>query len=194
MKKITAIVLCAAMLALPFVMRTGAAGDPAYVPVITKQPKPEVTAFTNKDLILEVEAKLPEGVEGTLSYAWYAEAWNGGLVGTDAKLVYRSGSIYYRTSYFQVEVTNTYLDEDGQEQTASVTSESCVVTFIEPLGYTLLIWALNPFVAIPYEFLHNPANLILFPIMLPVITFSVIAQSIQAIVAYMPKFFAALSS
>ena len=73
MKKIAAIVLCAAMLVLPFALHAGAVGDSAYAPVITMQPKAaKNTVQVGKELMLEAEAKLPDGAEGTLSYAWYA--------------------------------------------------------------------------------------------------------------------------
>jgi len=118
-----------------------AADDPAYAPIITVQPKSQVTMFTGNDLVLEVEAELPEGIEGTLSYEWYCYSSRSGTtkVGTDAKLVlpitknmlYDITQLEYR---IYAMVTNTYNDDEGQNQTASTKSNSCTATVGLRLG------------------------------------------------------------
>jgi len=162
-----------------------AAGDPAYAPIITKQPKASVTVLTTKDLVLEVEAKLPDGVQGTLSYEWYRDGRK--VDGNGAKLVYRSGGIASHDSRFWAVITNTYIDDEGQEQTASLTSDTCTVSFKSSLGVMLLALFLGPLVAIPMELLHNPFNLIFFPITI----LSVLGDLARDFVEF---FFAATSS
>jgi len=127
---------------MPFALHAGAAGDPAYAPIITKQPKEQVTIFTGKDLVLDVEAELPDGVEGTLSYEWYYRNDEVGRkeVGTGAKLVFPITKDIVPNRYTQLEhkffavVTNTYIDAEGQEQTASIQSNFCLVnTSLRPV-------------------------------------------------------------
>jgi len=184
MKKITAIVLCAIMLALPFALHTGAAGDPVYAPIITKQPKAQVTIFTGNDLILEVEAKLPDGVEGELSYQWGSHRL--GLVGTDAKLIYPitwyttsnySGMPYHFQDDFHVVVTDTYIDEDGEVQTVSVKSNACRVTIVKDLG-GFLRWWLNGVTFIPFDILMHVQILFGLPLYLYDIIIKPISQYI----------------
>ena len=116
-KRLLAILLAVLLGLAVLAPMASAAGDPAYAPIITKQPKEQVTIFTGKDLVLEVEAKLPDGAPGTLSYEWYRDDY--GVVGTNAKLVYPVkddrtdnyyGMKYYFSRPFYAVVTNTYTD------------------------------------------------------------------------------------
>ena len=103
-------------------------------PIITRQPSAPSLILAGNSLLLEVQAELPEGVEGELSFSWYMTALfiYPELVGTDAQVeIPASVFIQYTVDVqlfprggfnFYVVVTNTFADEYGQEQTASVTS------------------------------------------------------------------------
>jgi len=118
------------------------AEDDPYAPIITKQPKASVTVFVGKTLVLEVEAELSDGVEGTLSYAWYSYSNQYGTrkIGNSANLVLPITDDMFDTfgesekhSIYAV-VTNTYVDEEGQEQTASTESDPSSVTMVKRFG------------------------------------------------------------
>jgi len=122
------LVLGAALFA-PAVAADGAALDP-YAPVIMKQPKEEiyqVAAYPRgRNFTLEVEARLPEGVDGVLSYAWYDFDWTpesmAAPVAVGAKLELPIPEKDIELTYCAV-VTNTYVDpEDGETKTAYVKS------------------------------------------------------------------------
>ena len=113
-------------------------------PIITKQPTAPLTILTGRMLTLEVQAQLPEDKQGTLSYAWYYinnETNNEAeLIGTGARIEIPTSSlgiddpevlgseIFFPGGLFDffVVVTNTYIDDEGQEQTASITSDSVI--------------------------------------------------------------------
>ncbi|MCL2494650.1 MAG: hypothetical protein FWE98_03215 [Oscillospiraceae bacterium] len=125
-----------------------AAAEPANpnAPIITVQPRSKVYIKTGDVLKLEVEAELPSGSEGELSYEWYA------YYGTDSTYYYlrrlmATGEVLeylvleetmpnpYYPAYrdlwsdyiFYAVVTNTYVDGDGQEQSVSVQSDPAAV-------------------------------------------------------------------
>lgn len=100
-------------------------------PVITKQPMTrKIVIREGKDIKLEVEARLPDGVEGMLSYAWYDYNWQLGdttePVAIGAKTTLRAVPPEDEESHFPycVVVTNTYRDSGGNEKTASKKSDS----------------------------------------------------------------------
>ena len=139
------------------------ATDP-YAPIIMKQPNQpmnEKFVQAGKNLKLEVQAQLPEGIVGTLSYAWYDFNWQPGSlaqpVATDAKAVipttknmltdynadaYEKMKGGFATTYkYCVVVTNTYVDAEGQEQAVSVKSDLVEVNLFAGLGTALVgIW------------------------------------------------------
>jgi hypothetical protein len=115
-----------------------AAGDP-NAPIITKQPKKDVYVRAGQDITLEIAAKLPDGVNGTLQYIWSTDMIDsaGEKVQFDnskAKIVIPTSKDgpkgYWRTETncmkkftFWVTVVNTYTDADGNTQEASVRSD-----------------------------------------------------------------------
>jgi len=70
------------------------------------------------DITLDV--RLPEGVEGKISVAWYLD---GKLVAIGEKLDIRATQDMSPEVYFLVVATNTYVDENGRTQTASAARE-----------------------------------------------------------------------
>ena len=144
------------------------AGDPAYAPIITKQPKAQATVFTNKDLVLEVEAKLPDGAPGTLSYEWYRNGYK--IDGNDAKLIYpitdsliTKWDAFNVTNEFHVKVTNTYFDETSEEQTVSVESNTSTVRIVMRLG-SFLQYLSEMFMTGAFQLLAHPYLLIMLPL------------------------------
>ena len=150
-KRILCIVLTFTMgLALLIPTAATTPTDP-NAPIITKQPKTsQIVIRDGKDVKLEVEACLPDGVEGTLSYAWYDYDWQPGdtttPVATGAKTTVRAvcpfekamneqrwdiiigvGGLDLPAVPYCVVVTNTYT-EGGVEKTAYTKSENMDVT------------------------------------------------------------------
>jgi len=135
----------------------------APVITITKQPEAFTKTLTNKEITLSVEAKIPEGVEGTLRYQWYQREDGGAsteLAGeTSAVLHVRpkfddlgklklSESLGEVTTgggwlYYQVIVTCDYM-EDGQEKSVSATSGKAeVLVYPSLLDYFRINWRLG---------------------------------------------------
>lgn len=184
-KRLLAVLLAVLLGLAVLAPMTSAADDSAYAPIITKQPKAEVTVFTGKELVLEVEAKLPDGVEGTLSYEWISSLKRR-VVGTDAKLIFPitwyttsnySGMPYHFQDDFHVVVTDTYIDEDGEVQTVSVKSNACRVTIVKDLG-GFLRWWLNGVTFIPFDILMHVQILFGLPLYLYDIIIKPISQYI----------------
>ncbi|MCL2508320.1 MAG: hypothetical protein FWF05_04005 [Oscillospiraceae bacterium] len=100
------------------------AADADPTPIITVAPNFPNAAYAGDTLILGVEAVLPEGIEGELSYAWYS--WPYHILepiatGPELELLITNEMLegYSRpTMKITVVVTNTYIDENGKEQTA----------------------------------------------------------------------------
>ncbi|MCL2495417.1 MAG: hypothetical protein FWE98_07165 [Oscillospiraceae bacterium] len=118
----------------------GATAIDPNTPVITMQPKSYVLMTNGRTLTLEVAAVLPEGSNGSLSYAWY-EGWepeeDADPIATGAKLVIPMkrellypGDEFGYDFYFSVVVTNTYIGTEGVEQTASTESEYSFVNVL----------------------------------------------------------------
>jgi len=112
-------------------------------PVIDVQPQEIGGVKVGKTFTLTVQARLPEGVDGTLSYQWINAASGTSIAtGTSATLtaVFGENGIgdddlenpLYSTSYYYVVVTNTY-EEGGVTKTASTQSETVTVTVINTL-------------------------------------------------------------
>jgi len=101
--------------------------DP-YAPIITKQPIEYITVREGKKLVLEITAKLPDGIQGKLSYDWFTEFGSEAIAsGARASIPITRDMLYGMTGftyYFNVVVTNTYTDDNGEEQTASITSDT----------------------------------------------------------------------
>jgi len=112
-------------------------------PIITRQPnrpaRPYVRAGNNLDL--SVQAVLPQGVEGALSFEWF-ELGNDEPIATGASvLIPTSRDMVTITSsinwYIYAVITNTYIDEDGVEQAISVTSNMVVAVVFVSYWHTL---------------------------------------------------------
>jgi len=146
-------VLCAALsillgmaLLAPGVM----AEDDPNAPVIIKQPSLTRWIRSRRTLALEVQAKLPDGIQGELSVAWYVSD-QAEPIATGAKTSISTSSLggytglgqYVPGGSFDIYavVTNTYTDSGGQMQTASIESDTSTVDiFISPLDTMELFW------------------------------------------------------
>ena len=153
-KRILCIALTLALGLALFAPGVSAADDP-NAPVIT-QPLPTAQVYTRVglNLRLNVRAQLPEGVEGTLSYAWWYEesgrdnTWTQIASATDENLVMKmtmdmlftdQKRVINHERVFRVVVTNTYIDEAGNEQTASATSETTVTLLFGVIEFFALL-------------------------------------------------------
>ena len=89
---------------------------------------------------MEVQARLPAGIEGTLDVAWYSynpatETIRGWPVAVGEKVSIPTpadSGVFLTFHDYCVVVTTTYLDGDDQEQTASVVSAPIRFTVIRP--------------------------------------------------------------
>jgi hypothetical protein len=118
-------VLLALALGVALVVSAGAIWilNAPYAPIITLLPQmPDIINVGDK-LILEVEAELPEGVDGELSYAWYKHfdpPAHNNPISTESKLeltvtsnmLTRIGSSYYFP--LTVVAINTYTNENNE--------------------------------------------------------------------------------
>jgi len=90
-------------------------------PIVIAAPPEEIRRNIGETLVLEVEAKLPEGVQGELSYEWsttynpFAEP-----IGAGPKLTWTIPEDAGTYHVFSVKITNTYVDGEGETQTAFV--------------------------------------------------------------------------
>ena len=148
-------VLCAVLtlaLALALFAPAVSAADP-YAPVITKQPGLTRWIRSGRTLALEVQAKLPDGIQGELSVAWYISG-QAQPIATGAKTSVPTSSLGGYTELGQyvpggsfviyAVVTNTYTDGGGQTQTASIESDTSTVdVFISTLDTMKLFWNAN---------------------------------------------------
>jgi len=99
-----------------------------YAPIITKKPiMHDGTYYIGDTLIFEVEAELPEGVDGELSYAWSYRNMNKSnyipvATGSRLELTITKDMTeplrLYDGLFVRVDITNNYIDENGEEQTA----------------------------------------------------------------------------
>jgi len=119
-------------------------------PIITKQPTEEFYVKAGKDIILEVSASLPLENNGTLSFAWYNYDWQPGsttppvstaaraVIPTSEEMIPFDDALHARKysadfTYCAV-ITNTYIDAEGQTQTASVKSDPVTVDMFRDVG------------------------------------------------------------
>jgi len=132
--KLTKRILCIALtlaLGLAALALPAAADSPdPYAPIITKAPDFPDAIDEGNTLILEIEAELPDGVEGELSYFWYWNIyeWNSYVpgppraTGPRLELLITDQTYYIKNNRYVIEinvlVTNTYTDGSGVEQTA----------------------------------------------------------------------------
>ncbi|MCL2106788.1 MAG: hypothetical protein FWH26_07030 [Oscillospiraceae bacterium] len=132
MKKLLCAFLAVCMLSAVFMLPAAAAPPDPYAPIITKAPSFPAVVYVGDTIRWEVEAALPDGVEGEMSYAWYnygSTRGAYGLIATGPKLeldiINEMREGYSRpTMRITIVVTNTYTDEFGEEKTASTTIES----------------------------------------------------------------------
>ena len=119
-------------LVVPAVAVTAKGGPNA--PIITKEPVTFKLVLTPKfvgdTITLEIEAKLPDGVEGDLSYAWCL--LNGEVIGTGPKLDYVAE--FEGNNFIYARAINTYTDENGEEQ-IRYTEVDATVTFLPRLEW-----------------------------------------------------------
>jgi len=157
-KRILSIALALALgLALLIPAMAVEPADP-YAPIITRQPG-EFLSFdmftSGSKLNLMVDAQLPADVTGTLSYVWYEMSSDepvatGQAVTITADYIDDGGifKVFAFCEYYAI-VTNTYIDEDDAEQTASVQSDAVSITILNRLGAGLAsIWFGNFFVSL----------------------------------------------
>jgi len=156
--------LCAALcLALCCAMGVFAAAEEAadpYAPVITQQPqrlKFVLNNGTDSVIFLEVQARLPDGVKGEISYAWYDAAYPQTLIETAPKLAQSTAFLIDRgfsngRSYYVI-VTNTY-SIDGVERTASTRSNNAEVIIGSTFGYAMSKPFIVALFSLPFLPLH----------------------------------------
>ena len=108
-------------------------------PIITHQPNAGlriIAARVGSDITLRVRAALPEGVEGELSFAWFQYGYDEPFAtGAQATIEFSMElrEVHFGLLSFYVVVTNTYLDDEGQEQTVSVTSQTTDVAYFHTI-------------------------------------------------------------
>jgi len=151
-----------------------------YAPIITKEPDFPDIFYIGDILVLDVEAKLPDSVDGELSYAWY-DTWTNDWddfqkrnvpIATGASIEQK---IPFDTdSLIGVVVTNTYTDEHGEIQTA----HTRLVKHFEPEPkskwwlYVLgALWLPIALLLFPITLFGPLGVAFLAPIVLPVLTF-----------------------
>jgi len=143
-----------------------AAAQDAPVITIVTQPKAFTKTLTNKEVTLSVEAKIPEGVNGTLRYQWYQMDDDGVAVemegesspelrlrltfddlrkrkwleSVDEMMTSGTNSLYY-----YVMATCDYT-EDGQEKSVSATSTKAEV-YVYPslVDFFRLLWSIGTY-------------------------------------------------
>lgn len=127
MKKLLAVLLCAALLMVPLAMLASADDAKTYAPIITSSPKYPRLIYAGESVRWEVKAELPpmpEGIEGELSYEWYnygSTRGYYGLIGTgptfELEITEAMLEGYSRpTMRINIVVTNTYTDENGEKK------------------------------------------------------------------------------
>jgi len=123
-------------------------------PVITKQPQMLAFVYESETLRLTIDARLPTGIDGELSIAWYDYDWQEGdeapPVATGANLVLpipidERSVMYYdfaeKTFRYCAVVTNTYINGEGEAQSAFVKSMTGEVIILPSLNKVLSdIW------------------------------------------------------
>ena len=124
----------ALVLAFALLVPAGAAIDP-NAPVITALPNSPISVKIGKSFTLTAQARLPAGAEGTLSYAWYEFLGNRLVATGPSATITAEASINGMKveKYYYVVVTNTYEDENGVQQTASVESGTTAVLIINSI-------------------------------------------------------------
>jgi len=130
-------------------------------PIITQQPSGPTEILTGRTLTLEVQAQAPEG--GTIGIAWFVVDENGNLwaepIATGARVSISTSSlghylyedetlsednIFIPGGIFEIYavVTNTYVDGDGERQTATSASDTVRINVINrPVDFMALYWA-----------------------------------------------------
>ena len=141
-KRVLSIAL-ALLLGLAVLAPMASAADDPNAPVITKQPcnpyNRSATLFlqAGNAFHLEVEAALPEGSQGTLSYAWYDYNWQPGdtsppvatgasvdIHTTEDTVIAGGVRLSFATIIdYCVVATNTWLDDEQVQQSASRRSD-----------------------------------------------------------------------
>jgi hypothetical protein len=121
-----------------------AAAVSTYAPIITKQPRKLEGAWAGKEIPVKVKAKLPEGVPGELSYAWYDYDWQPDsteppvATGEKAGIPTESSVAIYQKRVYCVVVTNTYVDPaDGETKTAQTKSRMGTAYVLAGMGDVL---------------------------------------------------------
>ena len=147
-KRILSIALALALGLGLFISAGAATKGGTFAPIITKEPVvtsdpslPLLHMFLVGDTIsLEIEADLPDGVDGELSYAWYDYAYPDYVlgeplaIGQKVELVLTSDMVSASGTgisycYLRVVVSNTYSDENNEEQVAYETRDIWVEVF-----------------------------------------------------------------
>ena len=140
-----------------------------YAPVITVAPDYPESISVGDTLSVEVEAVLPDGVEGELSYAWYNGDWYRDIstspiaTGSELEIVItkemvQSGS-HGSDVYITVVVANTYEDENGETQTA-YTAERHFLSLSPAQWWQTALFVLFLLIAVP---ISAPLMLLLGP-------------------------------
>ena len=147
---------------MPGVSADGVMMGGPNAPIITKQPAnyyfPDSISNLTSHYVqagnafqLDVEAVLPEGSQGELSYAWYGYNWQPGdtkapvatgasvSLPTTEDMVLKEPRTPNTTYNFCVVVTNTWFDDEQVQHTASVKSDLLAVTIFVDYGTALSI-------------------------------------------------------
>jgi len=159
--KITKRVLAVALaLALGLALLMPALAADPNAPVITKQWRIYSNVYVGETIAFEIEAKLPSGVDGELSYAWKLGPWGSNTyyaegTGPRFEITFTEdmlSEIGFLSSYghlsLSVVITNTFEDSNGDEKTASITQSMSMQ--VNTVSWWELILAL-------------PLNIILLP-------------------------------
>jgi hypothetical protein len=144
MNKLVSVLLAVLMAAALFVPAMAAQEADPNLPIVKWVQANQTSAINriarNGTLALEVAATLPEGSQGKLSYAWYI---GDKVVGTGPRLELKieswmieetwfsqggsdAGTVWFPKITVRVVVTNTYMDDNGDERTASDTSGTTI--------------------------------------------------------------------
>jgi len=173
MKHLKRLLCLALVFALCCAVGVFARAEPAdaYKPVITKQPK-AINLFivgNNTKIILEVQARLPNDIEGALVYAWYDKDHPEEPIAFGAKaeipVVIDFTKVVTSSKTYYVVVTSMYLDNNEQEKSDSIESnEATVIFFPSFLNYFKYFYGrpfLTSIVRFPFLLLFIPFYLFL---------------------------------
>jgi len=104
-------------------------------PIITHEPAPPSKLRAGETLRVSIEAELPEGDDGQLSYAWFFRGETSPSATRPALEMELTRYHFEASVPIRVVVTNTWTDDAGRRQTASVEREMEVALGPGGFGY-----------------------------------------------------------